>query len=223
MNKLRSKRITLTLCETLIYKPQNPKPSCAEIRSSLTRRPRQTLPCAEPSCSRGDLDRPSSAQNLPAHEATSTGPPVRRTSPPAHEANSTGSPVRQNKPSCSRGDLDRPSRAQNKPSCSRGDLDRPSRAPEQAFLLTRRPRQALPCAEQAFLLTRRPRQALPCARKSLLLTRPMNMTAGAPEGRFHARKTILREGNQLVAELDFPVAEFVETLVTSTGSVPYMT
>ena len=106
MNKLRSKRITLTLCETLIYKPQNPKPSRAEIRSSLTRRPRQ---------------------------------------------------------------------------------------------------------------------AIQCARKSLLLTRPMNMTAGAPEGRFHARKTILREGNQLVAELDFPVAEFVEALVTSTGSVPYMT
>ncbi len=51
----------------------------------------------------------------------------------------------------------------------------------------------------------------------------MNMTAGAPEGRFYARKTILREGNQLVAELDFPVAEFVEALVTSTGSVPYMT
>ncbi len=140
MNKLRSKRITLTLCETLIYKPQNPKPSCAEIRSSLTRRPRQALQCAE-----------------------------------------------------------------------------------QAFLLTRQPRQALPCVELAFLLTRRPRQALPCARKSLLLTRPMNMTAGAPEGRFHARKTILREGNQLVAELDFPVAEFVEALVTSTGSVPYMT
>lgn len=123
MNKLRSKRITLTLCETLIYKPQNPKPSCAEIRSSL---PRQ-------------------------------------------------------------------------------------------------PRQAIQCAELALLLTRRTRQALPCARKSLLLTRPMNMTAGAPEGRFHARKTILREGNQLVAELDFPVAEFVEALVTSTGSVPYMT
>ena len=37
------------------------------------------------------------------------------------------------------------------------------------------------------------------------------------------QKTILREGNQLVAELDFPVAEFVEALVTSTGSVPYMT
>ena len=37
MNKLRPKRITLTLCETLIYKPQNPKPSRAEIRSSLTR------------------------------------------------------------------------------------------------------------------------------------------------------------------------------------------
>ena len=140
MNKLRSKRITLTLCETLIYKPQNPKPSCAEIRSSLPKRPRQALPCAE-----------------------------------------------------------------------------------LAFLLTRRPRQALPCAELAFLLTRRPRQTLQCARKSLLLTRPMNMTAGAPEGRFHARKTILREGNQLVAELDFPVAEFVEALVTSTGSVPYMT
>ena len=137
-----------------------------------------------------------------AHEATSTDPPVRRTSLPAHEATSTA----QNWPSCSRGDLDRPSSAQNWPSCSRGDLDRPSRAPEQAFLLTRRPRQALPCA-----------------RKSLLLTRPMNMTAGAPEGRFHARKTILREGNQLVAELDFPVAEFVEALVTSTGSVPYMT
>ena len=51
----------------------------------------------------------------------------------------------------------------------------------------------------------------------------MNMTAGTPEGRFHARKTILREGNQLVAELDFPVAEFVEALVTSTGSVTYMT
>ena len=154
MNKLRSKRITLTLCETLIYKPQNPKPSCAEIRSSLPRRPRQALPCARTS--------------LTAPEATST--------------------------------------AQNWPSCSRGDLDRLSSAPEQAFLLTRRPRQAIPCAELAFLLTR-----------------PMNMTAGAPEGRFHARKTILREGNQLVAELDFPVAEFVEALVTSTGSVPYMT
>ena len=205
MNKLRSKRITLTLCETLIYKPQNPKPSCAEIRSSLPRRPRQTLPCAE------------QAFLLPRR------PRQRRTGLPAHEATSTGSPVRQNKPSCSRGDLDRPSRAQNKPSCSRGDLDRPSRAPEQAFLLTRRPRQTLQCAELAFLLTRRPRQALQCARKPLLLTRPMNMTAGAPEGRFHARKTILREGNQLVAELDFPVAEFVEALVTSTGSVPYMT
>ena len=81
MNKLRSKRITLTLCETLIYKPQNPKPSCAEIRSSLTRRPRQALQCARTS--------------LPAHEATSTGSPVRRTSLPAHEATSTGSPVRQ--------------------------------------------------------------------------------------------------------------------------------
>ena len=158
----------------------------------------------KPYCSRGDLDsaelaflltrRPRQAlqcarTSLPAHEATSTDPPVRRTSLPAHEATSTGSPVRQ-----------------NKPYCSRGDLDRPSRAPEQAFLLTRRPRQAIPCAELAFLLTR-----------------PMNMTAGAPEGRFHARKTILREGNQLVAELDFPVAEFVEALVTSTGSVPYMT
>ena len=141
-----------------------------------------------------------------APEATSTDPPVRRTSLPAHEATSTGSPVRQ-----------------NKPSCSRGELDRPSRAPEQAFLLTRRPRQALQCAELAFLLTRRPRQAIPCAELAFLLTRPMNMTAGAPEGRFHARKTILREGNQLVAELDFPVAEFVEALVTSTGSVPYMT
>ena len=119
MNKLRSKRITLTLCETLIYKPQNPKPSCAEIRSSLPRRPRQALQCA-------------------------------RTSPPAHEATSTGSPVRQNKPSCSRGDLDRPSRAQNKPSCSRGDLDRLSSAPEQALLLTRRPRQALPCARTSL-------------------------------------------------------------------------
>ena len=141
----------------------------------------------------------------------------------APEATSTGSPVRQNKPYCSRGDLDRLSRAQNWLSCSRGDLDRLSRAPEQAFLLTRRPRQTLPCAEQAFLLTRRPRQAIPCAELAFLLTRPMNMTAGAPEGRFHARKTILREGNQLVAELDFPVAEFVEALVTSTGSVPYMT
>ena len=141
-----------------------------------------------------------------APEATSTGPPVRRTSLPAHEATSTGSPVRRTSPPAHE-------------ATSTG----PSRAPEQAFLLTRRPRQALPCAELAFLLTRRPRQALPCARKSLLLTRPMNMTAGAPEGRFHARKTILREGNQLVAELDFPVAEFVEALVTSTGSVPYMT
>ena len=158
----------------------------------------------------------------------------------APEVTSTGPPVRQNWPYCSRGDLDRPSSAQNKPYCSQGDLDRPSRAPELALLLTRRTRQALQCAELAllltrrtrqalqcaelaFLLTRRPRQALPCARKSLLLTRPMNMTAGAPEGCFHARKTILREGNQLVAELDFPVAEFVEALVTSTGSVPYMT
>ena len=157
MNKLRSKRITLTLCETLIYKPQNPKPSCAEIRSSLTRRPRQALPCAELAFLLTRRPR----QALPCAEL--------------------------------------------------------------AFLLTRRPRQTLQCAEQALLLTRRPRQALQCARKSLLLTRPMNMTAGAPEGRFHARKTILREGNQLVAELDFPVAEFVEALVTSTGSVPYMT
>ena len=176
----------------------------------------------------------------PAHEATSTDPPVRRTSPPAHEATSTGSPVRQNKPYCSRGDLDRTSRAQNWPSCSRGDLDRLSRAQNkpscsrgdldrlssaQNWLSCSRGDLDRPsrAPEQAFLLTRRPRQALPCARKSLLLTRPMNMTAGAPEGRFHARKTILREGNQLVAELDFPVAEFVEALVTSTGSVPYMT
>ena len=185
-------------------------------------------------------DPPVRRTSLPAHEATSTGSPVRRTSPPAHEATSTGSPVRRTSlPAHEATSTDPPVR-QNKPSCSRGDLDRLSSAPEQAFLLTRRPRQALPCAEQAFLLTRRPRQALPCAelaflltrrtrqalpcaRKSLLLTRPMNMTAGAPEGRFHARKTILREGNQLVAELDFPVAEFVEALVTSTGSVPYMT
>ena len=158
-----------------------------------------------------------------AHEATSTGSPVRQNWPSCSRGDLDRPSSAQNWPSCSRGDLDRPSSAQNKPSCSRGDLDRLSRAPELALLLPRRPRQALPCAEQALLLTRRPRQALPCARKSLLLTRPMNMTAGAPEGRFHARKTILREGNQLVAELDFPVAEFVEALVTSTGSVPYMT
>ena len=205
MNKLRSKRITLTLCETLIYKPQNPKPSCAEIRSSLPRRPRQTLPCAEQAF------------------LLTRRPRQRRTGLPAHEATSTDPPVRQNKPSCSRGDLDRPSRA---PEQAFLLTRRPRQAlpcAELAFLLTRRPRQTLPCAEQAFLLTRRTRQALPCARKSLLLTRPMNMTAGAPEGRFHARKTILREGNQLVAELDFPVTEFVEALVTSTGSVPYMT
>ena len=190
MNKLRSKRITLTLCETLIYKPQNPKPSCAEIRSSLPRQPRQALPCARtgpPAHEATSTGHPVRRTSLPAHEATSTGSPVRRTSPPAHEATSTDSPVRQNKPSCSRGELDRPSSAQNWPSCSRGDLDRPSRAPESHF----------------------------CSRD--------HMTAGAPEGRFHARKTILREGNQLVAELDFPVAEFVEALVTSTGSVPYMT
>ena len=124
----------------------------------------------------------------------------------AHEATSTDPPVRRTGLPAHEVYLDRPSRAQNKPYCSRGDLDRLSSAPELALLLTRRPRQTLPCA-----------------RKSLLLTRPMNMTAGAPEGRFHARKTILREGNQLVAELDFPVAEFVEALVTSTGSVPYMT
>ena len=63
----------------------------------------------------------------------------------------------------------------------------------------------------------------PPVRQKVTFAHEMNMTAGAPEGRFHARKTILREGNQLVAELDFPVAEFVEALVTSTGSVPYMT
>ena len=192
MNKLRPKRITLTLCETLIYKPQNPKPSCAEIRSLLPRRPRQALPCAEQAFLLTRRPRQAlqcAEQALLLTRRPRQALPCARTSPPAHEATSTG----------------------------------PSRAPEQAFLLTRRPRQALPCAEQAFLLTRRPRQTLPCARKSLLLTRPMNMTAGAPEGRFHARKTILREGNQLVAELDFPVAEFVEALVTSTGSVPYMT
>ena len=141
-----------------------------------------------------------------APEATSTGSPVRRTGFPAHEATSTGSPVRRTGPPAHEATSTGSPVRQNKPYCSRGDLDRLSRAPEQALLLTRRPRQTLPCAEQA-----------------LLLTRPMNMTAGAPEGRFHARKTILREGNQLVAELDFPVAEFVETLVTSTGSVPYMT
>ena len=136
MNKLRSKRITLTLCETLIYKPQNPKPSCAEIRSSLTRRPRQTLQCARtslPAHEATSTGHPVRRTGLPAHEATSTGSPVRRTSLPAHEATSTGHPVRQ-----------------NKPSCSRGDLDRPSRAPEQALLLTRRPRQALPCARTSL-------------------------------------------------------------------------
>lgn len=108
-----------------------------------------------------------------AHEANSTGHPVRRTGLPAHEATSTDPPVR---------------------------------------------RTSLTAHEATST-----DPTLPCARKSLLLTRPMNMTAGAPEGRFHARKTILREGNHLVAELDFPVAEFVEALVTSTGSVPYMT
>ena len=158
-----------------------------------------------------------------APEATSTGSPVRRTGLHAHEATSTGSPVRQNKPYCSRGDLDRLSSAQNWPSCSRGDLDRPSSAQNWPSCSRGDLDRLSRAPEQALLLTRRPRQALPCARKSLLLTRPMNMTAGAPEGRFHARKTILREGNQLVAELDFPVAEFVEALVTSTGSVPYMT
>jgi hypothetical protein len=114
MNKLRSKRITLTLCETLIYKPQNPKPSCAEIRSSLPRRPRQAIPCARTS--------------LPAHEATSTDPPVRQNKPSCSRGDLDRLSSAQNKPSCSRGDLDRPSRAQNKPSCSRGELDRPSRA-----------------------------------------------------------------------------------------------
>ena len=104
---------------------------------------------------------------LPAHEATSTDPPARRTSLPAHEATSTGPPVRRTGfPAHEATSTDPPVR-QNKPSCSRGDLDRLSSAPEQAFLLTRRPRQTLPCAEQAFLLTRRPRQTLPCARTSL--------------------------------------------------------
>ena len=140
-----------------------------------------------------------------APETTSTDPPVRRTSPPAHEATSADPPVRR---------TSLPAHEAN----STGHPVRRTSPPAHE-----KPRQALPCAELALLLTRRPRQALPCARKSLLLTRPMNMTAGAPEGRFHARKTILREGNQLVAELDFPVAEFVEALVTSTGSVPYMT
>ena len=127
----------------------------------------------------------------------------------APEATSTGSPVRQNKPSCSRGDLDRPD-----PPVRRTGL------PAHEATSTGSPvrRTSLPAHEANST-----DPTLPCARKSLLLTRPMNMTAGAPEGRFHARKTILREGNQLVAELDFPVAEFVEALVTSTGSVPYMT
>ena len=157
MNKLRSKRITLTLCETLIYKPQNPKPSCAEIRSSLTRRPRQALQCAR--------------TGLTAHEVTSTGSPVRQNKPYYSRGDLDRPSRAQNKPSCSRDDLDRPSRAQNKPYCSRGDLDRPSSAPELALLLTRRPRQAIPCAEQAFLLTRRPRQAIQCAELAFLLTR----------------------------------------------------
>lgn len=126
----------------------------------------------------------------PAHEATSTGPTVRRTGLPAHEANSTGSPVRRTSP----------------PAHEANSTDPPVR---RTGLTAHEANSTDP--------------TLPCARKSLLLTRPMNMTAGAPEGRFHARKTILREGNQLVAELDFPVAEFVEALVTSTGSVPYMT
>ena len=82
---------------------------------------------------------------------------------------------------------------------------------------------AVPPVRRLSLPAHETASALQCAELAFLLTRPMNMTAGAPEGRFHARKTILREGNQLVAELDFPVAEFVEALVTSTGSVPYMT
>ncbi len=101
MNKLRSKRITLTLCETLIYKSQNPKPSCAEIRSSLPRRPRQALPCARTGLTAHEAtstDPPVRRTSPPAHEVTSTGPPVRRTSPPAHEANSTGPPVRRTSP-----------------------------------------------------------------------------------------------------------------------------
>ena len=193
MNKLRSKRITLTLCETLIYKPQNPKPSCAEIRSSLPRQPRQALPCAELAfllTRRPRQTLPCARTSLPAHEATSTGSPVRKTSPPAHEATSTDPPVR-----------------------------RTGLTAHEATSTGSPVRRTGPPAHEATSTD----PTLPCARKSLLLTRPMNMTAGAPEGRFHARKTILREGNQLVAELDFPVAEFVEALVTSTGSVPYMT
>ena len=156
MNKLRSKRITLTLCETLIYKPQNPKPSCAEIRSSLPRRPRQALPCAEqaflltrrprqtlPCAEQALLLTRRPRQTLPCAELAFlltrrprqaiqcaelafllTRRPRQalqcaRTSLPAHEANSTGHPVRQNKPSCSRGDLDRPSRAPESHFCSR--------------------------------------------------------------------------------------------------------
>ncbi len=178
----------------------------------------------KPSCSRGDLDRPSRA---PEQALLLTRRP-RQALQCAEQALLLTRRPRQALP-CARKSLLLTRRPRLALPCAELALlltRRPRQTlpcAELAFLLTRRPRQTLPCAEQALLLTRRPRQALPCARKSLLLTRPMNMTAGAPEGRFHARKTILREGNQLVAELDFPVAEFVEALVTSTGSVPYMT
>ena len=161
----------------------------------------------KPYCSRGDLDRPSRAPELALLLTRRTRQALQ----------------------CAEQALLLTRRPRQALQCAEQALlltRRPRQAlqcAELALLLTRRTRQALQCAELALLLTRQPRQALPCARKSLLLTRPMNMTAGAPEGRFHARKTILREGNQLVAELDFPVAEFVEALVTSTGSVPYMT
>ncbi len=116
-------------------------------------------------------DPPVRRTGLPAHEVTSTGNPVRRTSPPAHEATSTGHPVRRTGFPAHEANSTGPPVRQNWPSCSRGDLDRLSSAPEQAFLLTRRPRQALQCAELALLLTRRTRQTLPCAELAFLLTR----------------------------------------------------
>lgn len=142
-----------------------------------------------------------------APEATSTGHPVRRTGLPAHEATSTDSPVR------------RTSLPAHEVTSTGHPVRRTSPPAHEATSTDPTVRRTGLTAHEANSTD----PTLPCARKSLLLTRPMNMTAGAPEGRFHARKTILRECNQLVAELDFPVAEFVEALVTSTGSVPYMT
>ena len=107
---------------------------------------------------------------LPAHEAASAVPPVRRLSPPAHETASAVPPVRRLSLPAHEAASAVPSRAQPRPSCSRDSLGSPSRARPRPFCSRDSLGSPIPCADLAFLLTRRIKIRPSYVRGSLLRT-----------------------------------------------------